>query len=119
MYSDSNVLNCNRNSCGNIVSSDQDGFDRVGLYRHWTCLPASKSYSFLVGRQYYVDSFSYAVLCNEDLVIERDNILRVSQAYFGDDCKPKCNEVDESTVDFSGLFWSRDCSTSDASRTFT
>jgi len=118
--SDSNVLNCNRNFCRNTgSSSDQGGYDRVGLYRHRACLPASKCYSFLVGRQYNFDPFSYAVHYNEDLVIERDNILRVSQAYFGDDCKPKCNEKDESTVDFSGLFWSRDCTTSDASRTLT
>ena len=50
------------------------------------------------------------------LNLERDS---VGVVIFGDDCKPKCNEKDESTVDFSGLFWSRDCSTSDASRTFT
>lgn len=110
--SDSNALNCNRNFCRITgLSSDQDDFYRLGLYRHRACLPASTCYSFLVGRQYYFDPFSYAVHYNEDLVIERDNILRISQAYLGDDCKPKCNEEDESTVDFSGLFWTMDCTT--------
>jgi len=90
---------------GNTVLNSSNNWKDYSVNNTYSCLPKDDAcYTFLIGGEYQWDTrlfppSSYSVFFDGKLVRRSDSWL-FDSVQFGDSCKPRCNQDDESLVEF-------------------